>query len=164
MRKAKENRNRRKNEKFNLLIKNLKNKVKNEESFLKKCKEYGKDPNFLDNIHVSFEPLDVSAKTVNEKIFLNENLLKGDEEEQIRYIIHEAVHVMQQESGKVNGKPNKDYLDDPNEQEAFKTQVSYMSDHEDPEEVQNYIEHLLDHHDIEGKERKEKKEKLLEDV
>lgn len=146
-------------------MKELKKKVKNEESFVEKCKEYDRDPDFIDDVHVSFEPLDVSAKTVNGKIFLNEKLLDGDEEEQMRYIVHEAVHVMQQESGKVNGKTDKDdYLDDKNEQEAFQAQISYMSDHEDPEEIQTYIEHLLDHHDIEGKERSEKAKKLLEDA
>ncbi len=151
-------------EKLNLVVKDLKNKVKAEESFLEKCKEYKRDPSFIDEVHISFEPLDVSAKTVNGKIFINEKLLHGDEEERMRYVIHEAVHVMQQEDGKVDGKSDKDYLDDPNEQEAFKTQISYMADHENPEEVQKYIEHLLDHHNIEGRERGEKKEKLSEDV
>jgi hypothetical protein len=146
-------------------VKKLKKKVKNEESFVEKCKEYNADPCFIDNVHISFEPLDVSAKTVNGRIFLNEKLLDGSEEEQMRYIVHEAVHVMQQENGKVNGKTDKDdYLDDKNEQEAFQAQISYMSDHDDPEEIQTYIEHLLDHHDIEGKERSEKAKKLLEDA
>ena len=146
-------------------MKELKKKVKSEESFIEKCKEYNRDPCFIDDVHISFEPLDVSAKTVNGRIFLNEKLLDGTEEEQMRYIVHEAVHVMQQESGKVDGKTDdEDYLDDKNEQEAFQTQISYMSDHEDPKEIQTYIEHLLDHHDIEGKERREKAKKLLEDA
>jgi hypothetical protein len=133
---------------------------------LEKCKKYNKDVNLVDSVKISFDPnLDVSAKTVNGEIFLNDKLFDRDWDTQMRYVVHEMVHVMQQESGKVKEKVDKDdYLDDENEQEAFTSQISYMCDHDTPEEVQQYIEDLLTHHDIKGKERKEKAKELTEDL
>lgn len=163
--KAKENINQRKEEKNNKIIKKMKDSVKNEQVFIDKCKEYDKDINFVDDVLITFEPLDVSAKTINGKIILNENLLKAEWDEILRYCIHELTHCLQQAAGMVGEKVDKeDYLDDKNEQEAFQTQLSYMSEQDSPEEIQEYLEQLLDHHDIEGKEREDKKKILLEDV
>lgn len=147
-------------------IKSLKESVQAEESFLEKCKEYDKNPSFVNSVNVSFsKDIDVSAKTVNGEIFLNDRLFNKSWEEQMRYLIHELVHCMQQEDGKVNGKTDKeDYLDDKNEQEAFTTQISYMCEHNNAEEIQEYIENLLDHHNIQGDERKEKAKKLVENL
>lgn len=133
---------------------------------MEKCKEYGKDPSFVNDVNISFSPdIDVSAKTVNGEIFLNDKLFNENWENQMRYLQHELVHVLQQASGKVNGKTEKeDYLDDKNEQEAFSTQIAYMCEHDTPEQIVNYIENLLDHHDIHGKERKEKAKKILDDL
>lgn len=147
------------------LINKLKKEVQKEPAFLDKCKEYGWPPNFVDDVKITFEPLDVSAKTINGRVILNDSLFdKGDWHDQMRYIIHELTHVIQQEEGMVEGKVDKNnYLDDPNEQEAFQVQLEYMDEHT-PEEVQRYLENLLDHHNIKGKERKEKKEVLIEDI
>ena len=148
------------------LIKKLKQQLKNEEEYLEKCKEYKRDPNFVDEVSIAFDDnLDVSAKTINGEIFLNGKLFDdGEWNDQMRYIVHEIIHVMQQEAGKVNEKVKKDdYLDDDNEQEAFQAQISYMKDHETPEELQKYLEQLLDHHDIRGKERRRKIEELTEE-
>jgi hypothetical protein len=147
-------------------IKQLKERLKKEPSFLEKCKEYRCNPNFIDDVNVSFEELDVSAKTVNGEIFLNEKLFdEGDWHDQMRYVVHEMTHVMQQASGMVSSKKtdNEDYLDDDNEQEAFKAQLEYMDDHR-PEEIQEYLEQLLDHHNLEGKERRRKLKELTEDL
>lgn len=139
--------------------------MKKEQAFLDKCKEYNRDPDFVNDVHISFEPLDVSAKTVNGEIFLNENLFgKGDFHDAMRYFQHELCHVLQQEAGMVNGKtPKKDYLDDENEIEAFQVQLEYMNEHT-PEEVQEYLEQLMDHHNISGKERKRKIRELTKDL
>lgn len=147
------------------LIQKLKKALKKEEAFLSKCEEYDKDPDFIHEVHVSFEPLDVSAKTVNGKIFLNQKLFEqGDWHDQMRYLVHEMTHVMQQEAGVVDGTVDKeDYLDDKNEQEAFQVQLEYMDDNT-PEEVQDYIEQLMDHHDIKGKERRRKIRLLTKDI
>lgn len=143
------------------LIKKMKKEVKDEDSFLEMCKKYNVSPDFVDSVHISFEPLDVSAKTVNGKIFLNEKLLDQDFDDAMRYFQHELTHVCQQAAGEVDGKtPKADYLDDPNEQEAFQYQLDYMEEHT-PEEVDDYLDKLLDHHNIKGKEREEKKDVLL---
>lgn len=152
-------------DKYDERIKHLKDIVKKEEPFIEKCKEYGKDPSFIDDVSISFSDLDVSAKTVNGEILLNEKLFNADIVKQVQYVVHEATHCLQQAAGKVEGKVDKaDYLDDENEQEAFSTQISYMCENENAEEVQQYIENLLDHHGIEGDERKEKAKKLVEDL
>ena len=154
----------RKAEKYDDRVKKLKDMVKKEDVFIDKCKEYNKSPSFIDDVKISFDKdLDVSAKTINGEVFLNESLFNDKIEKQVRYIIHELTHVMQQDAGKVHGKTKKeDYLDDHNEIEAFNTQLEYMCDHETSEEVIEYIENLLDHHRISGKERREKAKKLVE--
>lgn len=153
-------------EKHSDKIRKLKEIVKNENIFIEKCKEYGKDPSFIDDVPISFdENLDVSAKTINGDVFLNSRLLNDDTEKQVRYVIHELIHVMQQEAGKVSGKVDKeDYLDDENELEAFETQLGYMCENETADDVIKYIEQLLNHHNIAGKERREKAKKLVENL
>lgn len=108
----------------------------------------------------------MSAKTINGLVVLNENLIEtGKWEDIMRYVIHEVVHVMQQEAGKVQGKVDKDeYLDDENEQEAFQAQIEYMDDHEPPEKIQQYLEQLLDHHDVKGPKRKHYIRELTKDI
>ena len=152
------------NKKYDRRISKIKNIVKNEKKYIEKCKEYNKPIGFIDTIDVSFEPLDVSAKTINGKVYLNEKLYHRPIDDQIRYTIHELVHCLQQEAGLVDSKKTDDYLDDENEQEAFNAQISYMCEHDSPEEVQNYIENLLDHHNIKGEERKEKAKELVKDI
>lgn len=161
IKRAKMEREKRSEEYVSNLVKKMKTDVKDEKEYLEMCEKYDKDIDFIDGVKISFAPLDVSAKTINGEVILNEKLLDESWEDKIKYIVHEITHVSQQESGLVDGKTDKeDYLDDPNEQEAFEAQISYMKRHESPEEVQEYIENLLDHHDIKGKEREEKKEKL----
>lgn len=147
-------------------VKELKELVKKDEVFIDKCKEYDTDPSFVDSVKVSFSPtLDVSAKTINGEIFLNDKLFHDDMSVQARYILHELTHCLQQDNNMVSGKTDKeDYLDDENEQEAFGAQIAYMCEHEDAEEIQNYIENLLDHHNIKGKERREKAKKIIEEM
>jgi hypothetical protein len=148
------------------LIQRLKRQIKKEEPFLEKCKKYNKDPNFVDDIKLSFKPLDVSAKTVNGDVIINEQLLEeGDWDDIMRYVIHEITHVMQQEAGKVDGVTDKeDYLEDENEVEAFGVQVEYMDEHVPKQELQEYLENLLDHHGVEGKERKKILRNLTKDI
>lgn len=148
------------------VIKELKEAVKKEDEYIEKCKEYDKNINFVDSVDISFKDgLDVSAKTINEEIFLNGKLFDENSwVDQMRYIIHEIVHVMQQEAGNVDGSHEEDYLDDENEIEAFQAQLSYMSEHNSPEEIQEYLEQLLDHHGITGKERREKIKELTSEI
>ena len=143
----------------------MKQDLKKQEPYIEKCKEYGEDIDYIDSIKIYFSPLDVSAKTVNGVIILNESLIEnGKWEDIMRYITHEFVHCLQQQFGLVNGKVDKDkYLDDKNEQEAFQAQIEYMEDHESPEEVQQYLEQLLDHHNIKGPKREYYKRELTDD-
>jgi hypothetical protein len=148
------------------LIKRMKEDMKKQDPYLDKCKEYDKDIDFIDSIEIRFEPLDVSAKTINGVVILNENLINSDKWEDImRYCVHETSHVFQQGAGEVDGKVDKDkYLDDENEQEAFRAQIEYMDDHEPPEKIQQYLEQLLDHHDIKGPKREHYKRELTKDI
>lgn len=147
-------------------IKKLKELIKKEPEYIELCKEYGKPLSFINDIPISFsKDIDVSAKTVNEEIFLNDQLFFEPIEKQLRYIIHEATHCQQQAANEVDfSNDKKDYLDDPNEQEAFGKQISFMLHEENLPDITEYIEQLLDHHNIKGKERKEKIKKLLENV
>lgn len=142
------------------IIDKVKNLLKKEEAYIDLCKKYKKDLNFIDNVPIYFKELEVSAKTVNEEIFLNDKLLKADWHDLMRYVQHEITHVFQQDAGLVEEQVGKEnYLKDKNEQEAFQKQIKFMKKHT-PEEVQDYLEHLLDHHNIKGKERRHLVEKL----
>ena len=118
-----------KNEKYAQRIQEIKDIVKKEDEYVEKCKEYDKSLDFIENVKISFEQLDVSAKTVNGEIYLNEKLYTRPMDEQVRYVIHELVHCFQQDAGLVEPKKTDDYLDDENEQEAFQVQLEYMDKH-----------------------------------
>ena len=142
------------------LVSLLRKKLKNSPLARRLCEKYDEGEDFIDTIPVEFQPLDVSAKTVNGKILLNSKLLEGDFRDNMRYIIHEFVHCLQQENGDVGDGSDGDYLDDPHEVEAFWYQIEGMEDMYSPEEIQEYVDGLMKHHDITGKERKEKIKEL----
>ena len=146
-------------------IKEMKETIKKDPEIIAKFKEYNVPLSDIDIVSVGFCPLDVSAKTKNKKIYLNEEMLNDDSKvkDPTHYLAHEIIHYLQQLTNK-NLAKNKadDYLDKPTEMEAFQTQVDFKKRHENEEEAENYVDRLLDHHDIEGKERKEKKKELLE--
>jgi DNA-binding phage protein len=143
-------------------INKLKGLVKKEKAMIEKAKEYGENINFIDKVNISYDDLDVSAKTVNGDIFLNNKLFEsGDICDNVRYVSHELIHVLQQENHMVNEKTSKEnYLKDPNEIEAFQTQVEVMDDH--GQDAQEYLEHLVDYHGLEGQERRKALKKLTE--
>jgi hypothetical protein len=138
----------------------LRKKLKSSPLARRLCDKYNEELDFIDTIPIEFQPLDVSAKTVNGRILLNSKLLEGEFRDNMRYMIHEFVHCLQQENGDVGSDDGGDYLDDPHEMEAFWFQIEGMGGMYSPEEVQEYLEGLLDHHGLEGKERDEKKEEL----
>lgn len=140
------------------VLQRAKRQIKSEPAYKEVCREYDVGLDAIDDIHISFKPLDVSAKTVNGRVFLNDRLFDDDDMDDIkRYIIHEFTHCLQQANGMVDGNVDKDsYLDDENEQEAFQVQLEFMDDHYTQKEMQEYLEQLLDHHEIKGKERKQK--------
>ena len=143
------------------IIKILRKELKKQPMAQHLCKKYNEDLNFIDDIVIKFEPIDVSAKTVNGEIILNSKLLEGKFRDNMRYLIHEFTHALQQENGMVEPSGNEDYLDDPNEIEAFQNQLDYMEETYNEREIQQYLEQLLDHHNIHGKKRIEKIKELM---
>jgi predicted metal-dependent hydrolase len=121
----------------------------------------------IDDVHVEFCDLDVSAKTKDKKIYLNKSMLADDSpvKDPTHYLVHELIHYLQQSTGKNMNKHRKDeeYLDKETEEEAFKAQVDFKKREESEEEAEEYVENLLDHHDMKGNDRKEKREELLDE-
>ena len=147
------------------IIREMKECVKKDPAVIKKFKEYGVPIDKIDDIHVEFADLDVSAKTKDQKIYINRSMLDPDSKikDPTPYLAHELTHVLQQMTGNTEGhKATDDYLHKPTEQEAFKVQVEFKERNEGEEEANDYVESLLDHHDKGGKERKELK-KILKD-
>jgi hypothetical protein len=144
----------------------MRQKVKQDPEVQKKFKEYGVPLDKIDAVHVEFADLPVSAKTKDKKIYLNRKMLDADSDvkDPTHYLAHEIVHFLQQWTGNTSGhKQVKDYLEKPTEEEAFEVQIDYKKRHEGEEEAERYTEDLLDYHGVEGKERKEKKEELMDD-
>lgn len=148
-------------------IAEMREHVKKDPEMQKKFKEYGVPIEDIDDVHISFCDLDVSAKTKDRKIYLNESMLADDSpvDDPTHYLIHELVHYLQQKTGK-NMKKHRDeeeYLDKETEEEAFKTQIDFKKREESEEEAEEYVEKLLDHHDMKGKKRDKKKDELLDE-
>ena len=58
------------------IISKLKNFLKADETYLELCTEYDQEPEIIDGIAVVFtSDIDVTAKTINAKVFLNSSLL-----------------------------------------------------------------------------------------
>lgn len=147
------------------LINALKNKIKKHEVIKNAFKEFEVDIEELDNVPVCFADLPVSARTDHGVIFLNYTLLQdgsimGDD----HYLVHELIHYLQQCTGNkpTTSGSSEGYLDNEFEQEGFKNQIEYIADTRDQDTAESYVEQLLNHHKIKGKERKEKKEELME--
>lgn len=128
------------------------------------CDEHGVDIDLVLGIPIDFVELDVSAKTIDSKVYLNEDLLLESFEKIMRYAIHEVTHAFQHMNREhLDHDPyaDDDYLDRDDEQEAFKNQISYQVEVEPVEEVVEYIKDLFNHHDVPDEERKEKLEEIL---
>lgn len=147
-------------------IKEMRETAKKDPEVIKKFKEYDVPIDEIDKVQITFCRLEVSAKTKNKKIYLNEAMLQPNSKvkDPTHYLVHELVHYLQQSTGKniTKHKAEDSYLDKPTEQEAFQSQIDYMEREESPQEAERYVEDLLDHHDVHGPDRKEKKEELLD--
>jgi len=119
----------------------------------------------MDIIHIEFADLDVSAKTKDRKIYINQDFLKNNKfEEEIHYIVHEVTHYLQQSLGEVKKYKdlhNKDYLDKATELEAFQYQIQFIKEQYGEKRATEYVEDLLDFHELTGKDAEEKRVKLL---
>lgn len=145
----------------------MKEEVKRDPDVKSKFKEYGISVDTIDDVHVEFAELDVSAKTKDKKIYLNQKMLDPDSEvkDPTHYLAHELVHFLQQTTGNTDGhKLVDDYLDKPTEMEAFQVQVKFKERHESPREADEYVEDLLDHHDVlDPREREDKEEEIKDE-
>lgn len=144
------------------VIKLMKEQIKKDPAILKKFKEYNVPINAIDDVDVSFAPLDVSAKTKDKKIYLNESMLCSDSKvkDPTQYLAHEIVHFCQQLTGNTKGHEKSEYLDKDTEQEAFKVQVDFKKRNEGEDEAEKYVDDLLDYHKLKGKKRKEIEDKI----
>ncbi|MFA5023451.1 MAG: hypothetical protein WC523_00640 [Patescibacteria group bacterium] len=144
----------------------MRSTIKKDKAVIEKFEEYNIPIDVIDSVPICFCELDVSAKTKDKKIYLNQSMLSRDNafEFATPYLSHEIVHVLQQITGKNLSKDKADdYLDKPTEMEAFETQVDFKKRHEGEDSAEEYVDHLLDYHDINGKERREKEKKLLDE-
>ena len=131
------------------LILQMKEWVKQDPTIIKTFKEYGVSLDEIDKSSVTFAPLDVSAKTKDLKIYLNESMLDEDSDvkDPTEYISHEMSHLAQQLTGKTKGHETKRYLDKQTEEIAFKNQIEYKKRNEGDEEAEKYVDDLLTYHD-----------------
>lgn len=144
-------------------IRSMKERVKKDPAVIKKFHEYNVPIDDIYKVEVCFAPLDVSAKTKDMKIYINESMLDDDSEvkDPTAYLVHELTHYLQQRTGKTKGHQMvSEYMDKPTEQEAFKIQIDFKKRNEGKEEAKKYKEDLLDHHKLKGKKRKEIEKKI----
>jgi len=140
-------------------------------NFLKKdlivkdiCSSFGRGLKDFDGISISFDKkLDVTAKTIDGKIFLNTSLMDEKFEVICRYVVHELTHVFQHMKKEFSRKKEKkkEYLDRPQEIEAFQNQIKFDAKNRTEKEAKEYVDDLLDYHDLGGNKRNETKDKLL---
>lgn len=146
------------------LIKQMREIAKKDSGIIAKFEEYSIPLDHINDVPIEYADLEVSAKTKDGHIYLNEKLLEKDDplEASVHYIIHELVHVLQQRSdqGGVENK-NDDYLDKDTEIESFQTQIDFKEREEGKGSGEEYADGLLDHHGLSGKERKDKKKELM---
>ncbi len=153
-------------EKF-LHIKNIRKFLLSNEIALEICREFGYDKDIFLGIPISFsDDLDVSAKTTNGEMFVNTQLISEGYDIMLRYVVHELVHVFQHAKNKSKSDPypGEDYLDRPDEIEAFQFQIEFDDEARGERSVVEYVEELLDYHDIPEKEKNEKAEELMDKV
>lgn len=144
------------------LIQKIKDRIKNNQTVKEVFDKYDIDVSEIDLVPVCFADVDVSARTNHGVIYLSRNLL--DKPESIdHYFCHELVHFLQQTSGDgpTKGSTDDTYLDNKYEQEGFQNQTKYISETRSNDAAEAYTNQVLDHHDVEGKERQDKKKKLL---
>jgi hypothetical protein len=147
------------------ILTKVRQELKNDPTVKKIFQEHGKDMDYLDGIPIDIsDEIDVSAKTINSRVILNKRLLNEPFEILMRYAVHELVHALQHMESAFADDPysEHEYLDRPDELEAFQYQIEYDKNNRGENEVVEYVEELLDYHDIPEHEQEEKKDELLE--
>jgi hypothetical protein len=146
------------------LLSRIRSELKKSQIAKEICKEHGFDIDIIDGIPIDFsDEIETSARTVNSAIELNSQLMDEDFEVMMRYAIHELVHALQHM--KMEGMEafeGHEYLDRPDELEAFQYQVEYESEVNGPDEAEEYVDNLIEYHEIPPESQQEKKEELLD--
>ena len=111
---------------------------------------------FLEAVPIMYSELDVSAKTEDGNIMLNEKLRDHPHRTRMRYVLHELVHAIQHSLDKNKDiDKTREYLERDDEQEAFKYQLKYDEKKLSKKDIKDYIENLLEHHDVPKKDKEE---------
>lgn len=146
------------------LIRKIKHAAKRDSTVISKFKEYGVPISYIEKINICFCNMNVSAKTKNKNIYLNNALItKSNFSGIMSYVVHELTHVLQQLTGKTYGIQKADYLEKDTEVEAFEAQIEFKENREGPRSANKYVDDLLDYHNYTGAKRVEKKKELLGD-
>ena len=151
-------------EKKTQLVAKVKEYIMSDEIYRELCQEYGHDPKILDGIPVIFtNDIDVTAKTINSKVFLNSSLMDENIVIIARYLLHELTHSFQhmEKEGRKRNRKNKVYLNRPEELEAFQYQIKFDAEKRSDKDVEEYVNNLISYHKIPKEKRKEKKEELM---
>lgn len=144
----------------------MKERLKSDPVVQKIFEDQDMDFDLFDGIPVDFsDEIDVSAKTINSRIILNKKLLKEPQEIMDRYFVHELTHSLQHMKTEGHRDPYEahDYLDRPDEVEAFKYQIEFDKNNRGENEVVEYVEELIDYHDIPEHKKEDKKKELLDE-
>ena len=151
---------------INEILSEIRQSLKENEIAQEICKEQGFDIDIIDGIPIEFEEdLDASAKTVDSKIRLSTSLLDEEFEIIMRYAIHELVHALQHmRLDNFESYDDLDYLDRPDELEAFQFQIAYDAQERGEDEAIDYVEDLIEYHEIPEDDKLSKKEELLEKI
>ena len=99
-------------------------------------------------------------------MLINTDLIEEGYEILLRYVIHELVHVFQhiENKEKKDLYPDHDYLDRPDELEAFQYQIEFDESMRGEKGVVEYVEDLLDHHDVPKSEKADKAIELMNNI
>jgi hypothetical protein len=146
------------------LLSRIKSELKKSQIAKEICAEHGFDIDIIDGIPLDFsDELETSARTVNSSIELNSKLMDEEFEVMMRYAIHELVHALQHM--KLEGMEafeDDNYLDRPDEMEAFQYQVEYESEAKGQNSAEEYVEDLVEYHEVPSRYKEEKKDELLD--
>ena len=148
------------------LVEQVINLLKEHELVQRLFSKFEIDPEYIHKVNIEFGDIGVSAKAQKDSIVVNKKFLEdGNIVDDLHYIVHELVHVLQYLTGFVEKAKDykfKHYLDNPLELQAFREQIKFIKEYKNQEEADKYLKELLDFHEITGKVR-EAQERILRD-
>lgn len=146
------------------LIEQVINLLKNHENVKALFNKFEIDIEYIEKVSITFDDIDVSAKAKGNKIVISSRFLEdGNIVDDLHYIVHELVHVLQFLTGlteKIKKYKFKNYLSNPLELQAFSEQIKFIREYKDDDEAEAYLKQLLDFHEVSGAGR-DVKERLL---